>query len=34
LADFFIGKSLKEIAHPEVVALVEPHFRAAFAAGL
>src|SRR5258706_24657 len=30
-ADFFIGKSLKEIAPPEVVAIVEPNFRAAFA---
>jgi PAS domain S-box-containing protein len=30
-ADFFIGKSLKEIAPPEIVAIVEPHFRAAFA---
>jgi PAS domain S-box-containing protein len=30
-ADFFIGKSLKEIAPPEAVAIVEPHFRAAFA---
>jgi PAS domain S-box-containing protein len=30
-ADVFIGKSLKEIAPPEAVAIVEPHFRAAFA---
>src|SRR6266404_5555671 len=30
-ADFFIGKLLKEIAPPEVVAIVEPNFRAAFA---
>jgi PAS domain S-box-containing protein len=30
-ADFFIGKSLKEIAPPEIVAIVEPQFRAAFA---
>jgi len=29
--DFFIGKSLSEIAPPEVVAIAEPHFRAAFA---
>jgi PAS domain S-box-containing protein len=30
-ADSFIGKSLHEIAPPEVVDIVEPHFRAAFA---
>jgi len=28
--DFFIGKLLGEIAPPEVVAIAEPHFRAAF----
>ena len=28
--DFFIGKLLNEIAPPEVVAIAEPHFRAAF----
>jgi PAS domain S-box-containing protein len=30
-AEFFIGKSLDEIAPPEVVAIAEPRFRAAFA---
>jgi len=30
-ADLFVGKSLAEIAPPEVVAIAEPHFRAAFA---
>lgn len=29
--DFFVGKLLCEIAPPEVVAIAEPHFRAAFA---
>src|SRR6266478_2376692 len=31
LSEFLVGKLLKEIAPPEVVALAEPHFRAAFA---
>lgn len=33
-ADFFLGKRLSEIAPPEVVSLVEPHFQTAFAGQL